>query len=125
MSNEMIAVVDDDETMRKALSRLLGGEAYRVETYTGGQQFIDSLHGRVPECLILDMNMEPVSGGEVLKYLADTSNRIPTVILTGRDSPQRREDCRRAGVSAFLVKPVSVTVLTNAIQTALSEKLPH
>ena len=123
MSNEMIAVVDDEVSLRMAVSRLLGAYSYRVETYAGGQEFIDSLHARVPQCLILDLNMEPMNGVEVLQYLAKTKNRIPTIILTGRDTPERRERCQQAGAIAFLVKPVTADKLVRAIQTALDEKL--
>ena len=119
MSNEMIAVVDDDAVIRKALSRLLGAHSYRVKTYPGGQEFIDSLNGQVPSCLILDLNMEPMKGGEVLQHLGDTGKGIPTIILTGHDSSERRERCRQAGAVAFLVKPMDGEKLLQAIETAL------
>jgi len=120
MSNEHIAVLDDHASVRTGLSRLLKAHSYRVGTYAGGREFIDSLHVRVPECLILDLNMEPMKGGEVLQYLADTGNLIPTIILTGHDSAERRERCQRAGVVAFLVKPVQADELVSTIQTALN-----
>jgi len=106
MSNETIAVVDDDAAIRIGLSRLLKAYSYRVGTYTGGQEFLDSLHLQVPECLILDLNMDGMHGGEVLQHLADSGKRIPTIILTGHDSAERRERRQRAGAVAFLVKPV-------------------
>ena len=123
MANEMIAVVDDEVSLRMAVSRLLGAYSYRVETYAGGQEFIDSLHDNAPECLVLDLNMEPMNGVEVLQYLAKTRNPIPTIVLTARDSPEIRERCRQAGAIAFLVKPATADKLVRAIQVALNEKL--
>jgi FixJ family two-component response regulator len=125
MSNETIAVVDDDPAIRKGLSRLLDGYSYRVESYPGGQEFIDSLCVQAPKCLILDLNMEPMKGGEVLRYLADTGKPIPTIILTGHDTPERRESCQRAGSVAFLVKPVQAETLVRAIEAALNGHTPH
>jgi FixJ family two-component response regulator len=125
MSNENIAVVDGDAALRMALSRLLKAYSYRVGTYSGGQEFLDSLHVDVPECLILDLDMDPMDGWEVLQCLADTGNRMPTIILTASDSAQRRERCQRAGALAFLVKPVGSGQLVSTIQTALNGRLPH
>jgi FixJ family two-component response regulator len=125
MSNEQIAVVDDDASVRKGLSRLLEAYSYRVRTYEGVQQFIDSLPLQVPECLILDLNMKPKTGLEVLHVLTDNGTRVPTIILTGEDEPERRERCQRAGAVAFLVKPVSVDQLLRAIRTALSTRVLH
>jgi len=125
MTNETVAVVDDDASVRTGLSRLLKTYSYRVGTYSGGQAFLDSLHLQVPECLILDLNMSPMHGSEVLQYLADTGNRIPTIILTGRDSAETRERCQRAGAVAFLVKPVHADQLMSTIETVLNGRLPH
>jgi len=122
MPDEMIAVVDDDAFVRKGLSRLLGAYSYRVQTYAGGQEFIDSLNAQVPQCLILDLNMEPMNGGEVLHYLTDTGNRIPTIILTGDDSPENRERCQRAGAVAFMIKPAEAEKLVKTIQTVLDRR---
>jgi FixJ family two-component response regulator len=123
MANEQIAVLDDDASIRMGLARLLGAYSYRVGAYAEGQEFIDSLRVHPPDCLILDLNMEPMNGGEVLQYLADTGNQIPTIILTGRDSAERRETCRRAGAVAFLVKPVQADQLVRTIQAALIRSL--
>jgi len=125
MSNEQIAVLDDDPSVRKGLSRLLEAYSYRVRTYEGPQQFIESLRLQAPECLIPYMNMQPMNGGELLRYLTDNGTRIPTIILTGEDEPERRERCQQAGAVAFLVKPVTVDQLLRAIQTALSTRVLH
>jgi|SRR5688572_10062167 len=125
MSNENIAVLDDDPSMRKALKRLLKAHSYRVRAYELAEQFIDSLRLLVPECLILDLNMERMTGEELQHYLAVIGTRIPIIILTGHDTPEIRKRCQRSGAVAFLVKPVTADQLFSAIQTALSPRLPH
>jgi FixJ family two-component response regulator len=125
MANENIAVLDDDRSMRTALTRLLEAYSYRVRTYEFAQHFIDSLRLQVPECLILDLNMKWMTGEDVQQYLASIGTRIPTIILTGYDAPEIRQRCKEAGAVAFLVKPVTVDQLLRALQTALSARLLH
>jgi len=125
MSNENIAVVDDDPSLRKALTRLLEAYSYRVQTYELAQQFIESLSLQVPECLILDLNMRQMTGEDVQLYLAGIGTRIPTIILTGHDTFEIRKRCQQAGAVAFLVKPVTVDQLLIALRTALSTRLLH
>jgi len=125
MSNENIAVVDDDPSLRKALTRLLEAYSYRVRTYELAQQFIESLSLQVPECLILDLNMRQMTGEDVQFYLAGIGTRIPTIILTAHDTFEIRKRCQQAGAVAFLVKPVTVDQLLMALQTALSTRLLH
>jgi FixJ family two-component response regulator len=125
MSNEHIAVVDDDASVLKALARLLDAISYRVRIHESGEQFIASLRLQVPECLILDLNMKEMSGEDVQRYLADTRTRIPTIILTARDDPNIEKHCMQAGAVAFLLKPVTPDQLVRAIQTALSTRLLH
>jgi FixJ family two-component response regulator len=125
MSNEYIAVIDDDESVRRSLACLLEAFSYRLRTYDSALQFIDSLRLEVPECLIVDLNMKPMTGDELQHYLARTGTRIPTIILTGHDKPEIRERCQQAGAVAFLVKPITPDQLSRAIQTALSTRLLH
>ena len=84
-----------------------------------------SLPLQVPDCLILDLNMKQMTGEDVQYYLAGIGTRIPTIILTGHDTPEICKRCQQAGAVAFLVKPVTVDQLLRALQTALSASLLH
>jgi FixJ family two-component response regulator len=115
----LIAVVDDDESIRKALTRLLRASDFAVESYSSGQEFLASLKGRHPDCIVLDFQMPQVSGLDVLKDLRARSVDIPVVIITAHDEPIVRANCLAAGASAYLCKPIDEVVLRRAIVDAI------
>ncbi len=119
---EYIAILDDDETLRKALGRLLEACSYRVRTYETVGAFIDSLALEAPACVITDLHMRGMTGGELQHYLGGTGRRIPIIILTGTYGRGARESCLAAGAVAFLAKPVMANTLLTAISTALGER---
>jgi FixJ family two-component response regulator len=116
-----IAVLDDDVSVRRAMTRLLEAFSYRVQTYDTGRDFIDSLSRQVPDCLILDMQMEEMTGEQLLRHLDGAGTRIPTIMLTGHNNKEVREKCVRAGAVAFLAKPVNAGQLLKAIDAATGE----
>jgi CheY-like chemotaxis protein len=115
---EQIAIVDDDESIRRALSRLLTAYSFHVQTYASGREFLDSLKNRIPACLVLDLHMKyEMSGLEVLSHIAGAGLRIPTIIATAQDEPGMRHRCELAGADAFLVKPFTVNSLLETIRS--------
>ncbi len=94
---EYVTILDDDETLRKALGRLLEACSYRVKTYATAGAFIDSLALEAPACLITDLHMRGMTGGELQHYLGGTGTRIPIIILTGTYRPGAPESCLAAG----------------------------
>lgn len=115
----MIAVVDDEEPVRRALRRLLGSAGYQTALFPSGQEFLDSLAGRRPDCIILDLHMPNVDGFAVLEELARSSLRLPVIIITGYEKPEARERIDHRGISAFLRKPIDGQHLVDTIQEAL------
>ena len=120
MSKEgpLIAVVDDEEPIRKALSRLLRLAGLKVETFSSGTEFLESVGDHTPDCLVLDVHMPETDGFEVESQLAHAGFRIPIVAITGRDAPKDRERMTARGVAAFLQKPLDGPVLLAAITAA-------
>jgi FixJ family two-component response regulator len=102
----LIAVVDDEEQVRRALRRLINSAGLEVETFTGGAEFIQSLARRKPDCVVLDLHMPGVSGFDVQCQLAQLSYHIPVVAITGRDSDESRDRAAAGGAAAYLRKPV-------------------
>ena len=119
VSENHIAIIDDDPDVCRALARLLRSSSYAVRTYSSASEFIDSLEVQVPYCLLTDLHMPEMSGEELLHFLADTGFRIPTIILTAHDQDGTQERCRQAGAKAFLVKPVSADQLLGTIEQTL------
>jgi FixJ family two-component response regulator len=117
MATEHIAIVDDDESLRRAMARLVKAHSYRVRTYASGQEFLDSLTTGSPCCLILDLQMgSEISGLDLLDILADRGLRIPIIIATAHDDPEARRRCDLAGVAAFLVKPFAAGSLVQTLK---------
>jgi FixJ family two-component response regulator len=115
----LIAVVDDDASVRRAIQRLIRALHLRVETYASGGEFLDSRPHHKPDCVILDLHMPGVDGFDVLLRLKDSHPREPVIFITGHDSPEAMERAQEAGAEELLRKPVNDAVLLAAIQRVL------
>jgi len=115
-----VAVVDDEEPVRKALRRLLRAAGLQADSYASGQEFLDAAAQRQPDCVVLDLHMPGMSGLQALRKLQAAGRALPIVIITAHDEPATREQCLAAGATAFLRKPLDERLLLNAISAALS-----
>ena len=113
-----VAVVDDEESVRKALARLLRAAGLEVETYASGADFLAAVRGFRPDCVLIDLHMPCVGGFEVHESLASEGLAIPVIVVTGQDKPEYRDRARELGVAAYLCKPVQGSVLLDAILAA-------
>ena len=117
-TTRLIAIVDDDPSVLKALARLVRTRSFSATTYLSGTQFLDSLAEGLPDCLILDLQMPEMTGLELQHNLTRRGIRIPTIIITAHNEAGMRERCTSAGATAFLSKPVNDTSLFAAIEAA-------
>jgi FixJ family two-component response regulator len=115
----LIAVVDDDESCLRSVGRLLRSEGYSVETFSSAGQFLSSLLTTLPQCLVLDVHMPEMTGLQLQEVLAAQGYRVPIIFLTANDTPQIREQARRAGAIGFLQKPFHTQALLVAVDEAL------
>ena len=113
-----IAVVDDEEPVRKALMRLMRSAGLSVETFGSGPEFLKSIDTRLPDCVVLDLHMPHMDGFNVQASLARKCTALPVIIVTGHDLPNARERAMAGGASAFLRKPVLDRTLLDAISAA-------
>lgn len=116
----MIAVVDDEQSVRKALMRLLRSAGLDAETFDSGVEFLKSIDARLPDCVVLDLQMPQMHGLAVQRHLAKDHATIPVIILTAHDTPQDREQALNGGASAYLRKPVNDRDLLQAISAAVA-----
>ena len=121
----VVAVLDDEPQMRKALRRLLGCHGFRVEDYERGNDFLAALPSHPADCLVLDLHMPDVSGFDVLTTLAARHVTTPVVVITGHGEPGTAERVLALGASAYLTKPVDEAVLLSAIHSAIERAAPH
>lgn len=122
--NTLIAVVDDEESIRKALTRLMRSAGLEVASFSSGAEFIESISIRRPDCLVLDLHMPLMDGFEVQTRLAGTGSRIPVIIITGQDSSEARSRAMAGHPAAYFCKPVDGQALLDAIEFAMTSK-PH
>jgi two-component system, LuxR family, response regulator FixJ len=112
-----IAVVDDDPSMRHALTRLLRASGFAARAYESAVEFLATLAERVPGCLIVDVQMPQMTGLQLHRHLTQRNVQIPTILMSGRGG-EIGERCIAAGAVAFLSKPVHSPSLLAAIDRA-------
>jgi FixJ family two-component response regulator len=115
----MIAVVDDEESVRKAVVRLLMAAGYSARGFASGNDFLQNWPVNRPDCVFLDLQMPGLSGTEVQRALNCCGADVPVVIITAQDAPGLREQCLREGAIAYLRKPLDRGVLLNALKLVL------
>jgi FixJ family two-component response regulator len=114
-----VAIVDDEEGIRKALGRLLRAAGMDAHGYANGPEFLSAASERRPDCVVLDLHMPGMSGLQVLRKLKATGQLLSVVVITAHDEPQTREQCLNAGACAYLRKPLEDRLLLNAISAAM------
>jgi FixJ family two-component response regulator len=120
-----IAIVDDDESVCRAVRRLVRSMGMDADTFVSGEEFIDRLEATspfAPDCVILDVHMPGLSGLEVQERLTRKRRGIPVVFMTAVDDALVRERALAAGAAAFLGKPMDGDLLAETVHAAL--KLP-
>jgi len=115
----LIAVVDDEESVRRALARMLGASQFDVDVFASGQEFLDSLRTRLPDCLVLDYQMPGLTGRDVQRQLALAQTQVPIIVVTAHDEPALREQCLADGAVAYVAKPLQRERLVGLIHDAI------
>lgn len=115
----MIAVVDDEESVRIALVRVLCAGGFVARGFASGREFLNSWRFDRPDCLVLDLQMPDISGTEVQQALYVAGAKFPVIIVTAHDSSIVREECMRQGAVAYLCKPPDPGALLQAVALAI------
>jgi FixJ family two-component response regulator len=115
----LIAIVDDDESVREATKALIQSIGLAAEAFPSAVDFLRSPQlGRIT-CLVTDLNMPGMNGFELHHRIAAVPESIPTILITAYPSDSLREHALSAGIVGFLVKPFSEDELLNCIGDAL------
>lgn len=118
----LIAIVDDDESVCRAMKRLVRSLGMDADTFTSGQEFIDLLQA-VPsfhaDCVVLDVQMPGLNGLEVQERLARSGNPLPVIFITAHDEVGVREQAMSTGAVAFLRKPFNDELFIKTVHEAL------
>src|SRR5262249_44160451 len=115
----VVLVIDDDQSMREALSRLLRSVGLRVETFGSAQAFLQAELPTAPSCLVLDVRMPGQSGLDLQAELVREDFRIPIIFMTGHGDVPMTVKALKAGAVDFLTKPFRDQDLLDAVTAAL------
>jgi FixJ family two-component response regulator len=118
----LVAIVDDDASMRRAMSNLLESAGFATATFQDAEAFLGSRRRRRVACLVTDMRMPGMSGLELHESLVAARSDIPTVLMTAYADETTRAHARQAGVVCFLVKPVAPERLCECVRSALAKR---
>ena len=116
----MIIVVDDDPSVRKALSRLIGAYGYDVTVYESAEAFLAADMAAETECLVLDVHLPGMSGLDLQAVLVKSDVKCPIVFITAFDEDRPRREALAAGATEFLRKPIDSDRLITAISKAIA-----
>jgi FixJ family two-component response regulator len=115
----LIAVVDDDESVREAVKGLLKSHGYGALVFDRAEAFLDSDKRRSTACLIADVQMPGMTGPDLHDRLVASGNPIPTILITAYPDSVARARALRNGVKCYLTKPFREEDLLACIQSAL------
>jgi FixJ family two-component response regulator len=119
---KMVAVVEDDESYRLAIQRLLKSEGFTVQTFACAEDFLDSGRQWETGCLIVDIRMPGMAGLDLQARLNADHCPIPIIFITAHGDEQMRLQAMRGGAVKFLAKPFDATILLEGVRAALGTK---
>jgi len=118
----LIAVIDDDISVRESVESLLKSVGFQVNTYSSAEEFIDSPRLEAADCLILDVRLDGMSGPDLQRELKTNGHSIPIVFVTAHETEALRERMMADGAIDCLLKPFNDDALLNAVEIALSTR---
>jgi FixJ family two-component response regulator len=118
-NNKVVAIVDDDESVRVALDGLLRSAGLTARAFESAEEFIESGQQHQTACLITDIRMPGMSGLELQAKINAEGGRIPIVFITAHGDAKMRMQALRAGAVEFLAKPFDDEALLESVRAAL------
>ncbi len=116
---QLIAIVDDDESVRSAIHGLLKSVGLKTRSFASAEEFLASGQPSETACLITDIRMPGMSGLELQARLAEEQCRIPIIFITAYADTRMRMQAMRAGAVEFLGKPFDDELLLESVRAAL------
>lgn len=113
-----MAIIEDDPSFRRALSRSLVLRGFRSEVFASAEEFLQHPGALNADCLVLDIHLGGMSGFELQGELAKRPSSPPIIFITAFDEPATRERALEAGAAGYLQKPFDEDSLLQAIGQA-------
>lgn len=119
-SGHPVAVVDDDSSVRDALSLLLRMEGFTPHNYGDAESFIDAVRRLAPACIVLDLNLPGTSGLEVLRSLGALKVTAPVIMMSGQSDIALAVEAMKCGALDFLEKPFAASAMIERVRDAVA-----
>ena len=116
----MVAVIEDDESYRGAIQRLLKSASLSVQSFASAEDFLSSGLQHETGCLITDIHMPGMSGLDLQAKLNADQCPIPTIFITAHGDEEMRLQAMRGGAVKFMVKPFDCAALLESVRVALA-----
>jgi FixJ family two-component response regulator len=116
----LISIVDDDQSSRDSMRRLVKSLGYSGAAFASAAEFLASSSFAVTDCLVADIHMPEMSGVELYRHLVQTGRGIPTILVTAYPDDRVQERMLGEGVRCYLRKPLEEAVLIDCLQSAVS-----
>lgn len=117
----LVHIVDDDESVRKGLSRLMRSAGIESRAYESPQRFLAEVRNEGHACILADITMPHISGLELAALLEAKGITLPIIAISARDDDETRQLARNLGVRFFLRKPVDDQALIDAISWVMQQ----
>jgi FixJ family two-component response regulator len=117
-----VAVIEDDSSFRRALSRSLSLRGFRTDAFASAEEFLRRRGADHADCIVLDIHLGGMSGFELQAELAARATAPPIIFITAFDDPATRERAEEAGAAAYLQKPFDEQALVDAINRVAPQR---
>lgn len=111
----LIAIVDDEESVQRAIRRLVRSAGLEAECFSSAEEFLEAHSVRTHHCLILDLRLPGINGRELQRRLLDSDTSTPIIFVSAHDDLESRSEALSAGAAAFFGKPFDQEILLEAI----------
>lgn len=118
----VVYIVEDDESVRTGMSRLMRSAGFEVRAFECPNRFLDEVREERSACLLLDMTMPRVTGVQVQSRLQERGIRMPVIVVSARDDEATRREARALGAQFYFRKPVDDQALLDAILWVTASK---
>ena len=119
----VVAIIDDDDSIRAATSRLVRSLGWEARTYASAQVFLEAGGAAEAHCILSDVQMPKISGLEMLRTLNAQGSQVPVIFITAFCTDAIRREASRAGAQACLCKPVDGAAVQRFLEDVASGAL--
>ncbi|GGP75236.1 response regulator transcription factor [Shewanella ulleungensis] len=116
----LIAIIDDEQSIRNGLSSLLRSEGYETVLFSSAESFLSSEKINNIKFMVLDLKLTEMSGVTLFELLLEANIKIPTVFISGNAEPEMSESLVKKGGILFLSKPINVELLLRKVKDILA-----